>query len=74
MPSREYQIAASLLSSDAPLQPPAMNLRVHMPGLAPEVVEEQVVRLGQDVLPRLRAHRPAAVTTGSGPPAAQRAG
>ncbi len=36
--------------------PVALNLRVHVPGLAPEVVERQIVELGEDVLPRLRAH------------------
>ena len=35
--------------------PVALNLRVHVPGLAPEVVERQIVELGEDVLPRLRA-------------------
>jgi alkanesulfonate monooxygenase SsuD/methylene tetrahydromethanopterin reductase-like flavin-dependent oxidoreductase (luciferase family) len=63
-----------LLDDVSSPEPPALNLRVHVAGLAPEVVEEQVVRLGEEVLPRLRAHQPAAVTSGSGPPPAQRAG
>jgi alkanesulfonate monooxygenase SsuD/methylene tetrahydromethanopterin reductase-like flavin-dependent oxidoreductase (luciferase family) len=36
--------------------PVALNLRVHVPGLAPELVERQIVRLGEEVLPRLRAY------------------
>jgi alkanesulfonate monooxygenase SsuD/methylene tetrahydromethanopterin reductase-like flavin-dependent oxidoreductase (luciferase family) len=32
----------------------ALNLRIHLPGMPPEVVRQQIVRLGRDVLPRLR--------------------
>jgi alkanesulfonate monooxygenase SsuD/methylene tetrahydromethanopterin reductase-like flavin-dependent oxidoreductase (luciferase family) len=32
----------------------ALNLRVHLPGMAPDEVREQILRLGQDVVPRLR--------------------
>lgn len=33
----------------------ALNLRVHVPGVTPAQVREQVARLGAEVLPRLRA-------------------
>jgi alkanesulfonate monooxygenase SsuD/methylene tetrahydromethanopterin reductase-like flavin-dependent oxidoreductase (luciferase family) len=32
----------------------ALNLRVHLPGMPPELVREQIVRLGDEVVPRLR--------------------
>ncbi len=32
----------------------ALNLRVHLPGMTPDEVREQILRLGQDVVPRLR--------------------
>lgn len=32
----------------------ALNLRVHLPGMAPAAVREQIVRLGDEVVPRLR--------------------
>jgi hypothetical protein len=35
----------------------ALNLRVHLPGMAPEVVRRQIVRLGEEVLPTLRARQ-----------------
>jgi hypothetical protein len=31
----------------------ALNLRVHVPGVAPDQAREQIVRLGDEVLPRL---------------------
>jgi alkanesulfonate monooxygenase SsuD/methylene tetrahydromethanopterin reductase-like flavin-dependent oxidoreductase (luciferase family) len=37
-------------------EPVALNLRVHVPGLAPEVVAHQIRLLGDEVLPRVRAH------------------
>jgi len=33
----------------------ALNLRVHVPGVSPAQVREQIVRLGTETLPRLRA-------------------
>ncbi|HWE67683.1 MAG TPA: LLM class flavin-dependent oxidoreductase [Acidimicrobiales bacterium] len=33
----------------------ALNLRVHLPGMAPELVREQIARLGAEVVPPLRA-------------------
>jgi len=33
----------------------ALNLRVHVPGVSTEAAREQIVRLGNEVLPRLRA-------------------
>jgi hypothetical protein len=33
----------------------ALNLRVHLPGMLAADVRDQIVRLGDDVLPRLRA-------------------
>jgi len=33
----------------------SLNLRVHLPGLAPPAVRQQIERLGAEVLPRLRA-------------------
>jgi alkanesulfonate monooxygenase SsuD/methylene tetrahydromethanopterin reductase-like flavin-dependent oxidoreductase (luciferase family) len=39
----------------------AVNLRIHLPGMPPEVVRQQIIRLGRDVVPRLRKlMRPAA--------------
>ncbi len=32
----------------------SLNLRIHLPGMPPEAVRDQIVRLGSDVLPRLR--------------------
>jgi alkanesulfonate monooxygenase SsuD/methylene tetrahydromethanopterin reductase-like flavin-dependent oxidoreductase (luciferase family) len=32
----------------------ALNVRIHLPGMAPAQVREQIVRLGSDVVPRLR--------------------
>ncbi len=32
----------------------ALNLRVHLPGMPPESVRDQIVRLGSEVVPRLR--------------------
>jgi alkanesulfonate monooxygenase SsuD/methylene tetrahydromethanopterin reductase-like flavin-dependent oxidoreductase (luciferase family) len=32
----------------------ALNLRVHLPGMAPAAIREQIVRLGDEVVPRLR--------------------
>jgi alkanesulfonate monooxygenase SsuD/methylene tetrahydromethanopterin reductase-like flavin-dependent oxidoreductase (luciferase family) len=32
----------------------SVNLRIHLPGMPPEAVRDQIVRLGSDVLPRLR--------------------
>jgi hypothetical protein len=32
----------------------ALNLRVHLPGMAPDSVRNQIARLGAEVLPRLR--------------------
>jgi hypothetical protein len=32
----------------------ALNLRVHLPGMSPEAVRRQIVRLGAEVLPALR--------------------
>ena len=36
----------------------ALNLRVHVPGVAPAAAREQIVRLGEEVLPRLRQRWP----------------
>ena len=33
----------------------ALNIRVHVPGVPAEVVREQIVRIGDDVLPAVRA-------------------
>jgi len=33
----------------------SLNLRIHLPGMSPQAVRDQIVRLGSDVLPRLRA-------------------
>ncbi len=33
----------------------ALNLRVHLPGMPPQAVREQISRLGAEVVPRLRA-------------------
>ena len=33
----------------------ALNLRIHLPGMAPPQVREQIIRLGAEVVPRLRA-------------------
>lgn len=38
----------------------ALNLRVHVKGVAPERIEEQIARVGEEVLPKLRAAWPAA--------------
>jgi alkanesulfonate monooxygenase SsuD/methylene tetrahydromethanopterin reductase-like flavin-dependent oxidoreductase (luciferase family) len=38
----------------------ALNLRVHLPGMSPEVVRRQIVRLGAEVLPTLRTLQAAA--------------
>jgi len=35
----------------------ALNLRVHLPGLSAAAIREQIVRLGDEVVPRLRAGR-----------------
>ncbi|HEY3669323.1 MAG TPA: LLM class flavin-dependent oxidoreductase [Acidimicrobiia bacterium] len=35
----------------------ALNLRVHVPGVAPEAAREQIARLGDEVLPPLRSGR-----------------
>lgn len=32
----------------------SLNLRIHLPGMPPEAVRDQIIRLGSDVLPRLR--------------------
>ena len=32
----------------------ALNLRVHLPGMSPDAVRQQIVRLGTEVLPILR--------------------
>jgi hypothetical protein len=34
-----------------------LNLRVHVPGIAPEAAREQIARLGDEVLPALRSER-----------------
>ena len=49
--------------------PVALNLRVHVPGLAPEVVERQVDLLGAEVLPRLRAYLAASTPEPASTPA-----
>jgi alkanesulfonate monooxygenase SsuD/methylene tetrahydromethanopterin reductase-like flavin-dependent oxidoreductase (luciferase family) len=33
----------------------AVNLRVHVPGVTPETAREQIVRIGDEVIPRVRA-------------------
>jgi alkanesulfonate monooxygenase SsuD/methylene tetrahydromethanopterin reductase-like flavin-dependent oxidoreductase (luciferase family) len=33
----------------------ALNIRVHVPGLSPSAVREQITRIGDEVIPRLRA-------------------
>ena len=33
----------------------ALNLRIHLPGMPPQEVREQISRLGAEVVPRLRA-------------------
>jgi hypothetical protein len=32
----------------------ALNLRVHLPGIPPEAIREQIDRLGREVVPQLR--------------------
>ena len=38
----------------------ALNLRVHLPGMSPEAVRHQIIRLGAEVLPTLRKLQAAA--------------
>jgi alkanesulfonate monooxygenase SsuD/methylene tetrahydromethanopterin reductase-like flavin-dependent oxidoreductase (luciferase family) len=42
----------------------ALNIRVHVPGVTRETAREQIVRLGEDVLPRIRLALEAAGKTG----------
>jgi alkanesulfonate monooxygenase SsuD/methylene tetrahydromethanopterin reductase-like flavin-dependent oxidoreductase (luciferase family) len=44
------RLRATLAASGAD----ALNFRIHLPGMAPATVREQIMRLGQEVLPRLR--------------------
>jgi alkanesulfonate monooxygenase SsuD/methylene tetrahydromethanopterin reductase-like flavin-dependent oxidoreductase (luciferase family) len=47
-------LATALVESLATAEADALNLRVHLPGVTPDQVDEQVQALGTDVLPRLR--------------------
>jgi alkanesulfonate monooxygenase SsuD/methylene tetrahydromethanopterin reductase-like flavin-dependent oxidoreductase (luciferase family) len=48
------QVAEHLLDALAVSGATALNLRVHLPGMPPEVVRQQIVDLGDRVLPLLR--------------------
>jgi alkanesulfonate monooxygenase SsuD/methylene tetrahydromethanopterin reductase-like flavin-dependent oxidoreductase (luciferase family) len=47
-------LAAAVAESVVAAQGDALNLRVHMPEVTPDQVEEQIQALGTEVLPRLR--------------------
>jgi alkanesulfonate monooxygenase SsuD/methylene tetrahydromethanopterin reductase-like flavin-dependent oxidoreductase (luciferase family) len=42
----------------------ALNVRIHVPGITADTAREQIVRMGDEVLPRVRAQLPAADLTG----------
>ena len=48
-------VAEGLVDALARSGADALNLRVHVPGVTPAQVREQIARLGTEVLPRLRA-------------------
>ncbi|HEY5697370.1 MAG TPA: hypothetical protein VIT01_07675, partial [Acidimicrobiales bacterium] len=47
------ELAADLTAAMTAAGATCLNLRVHVPGITPEMAREQVTRLGTDVLPRL---------------------
>jgi alkanesulfonate monooxygenase SsuD/methylene tetrahydromethanopterin reductase-like flavin-dependent oxidoreductase (luciferase family) len=47
-------LAAALRASVDEVNADALNLRVHMPGIEPRAIREQIALLGAEVLPRLR--------------------
>jgi alkanesulfonate monooxygenase SsuD/methylene tetrahydromethanopterin reductase-like flavin-dependent oxidoreductase (luciferase family) len=49
------EVAARLHAIVTAVGADALNVRIHLPGMPPELVREQIVRLGTDVVPRLRA-------------------
>ncbi len=48
------EVAATLGESLRQAGCDTLNLRVHVPGVPPEAVREQIIRLGDEVLPVLR--------------------
>jgi alkanesulfonate monooxygenase SsuD/methylene tetrahydromethanopterin reductase-like flavin-dependent oxidoreductase (luciferase family) len=48
------EVAAHLHAIVTTVGADALNVRIHLPGMPPEMVREQIVGLGTDVLPRLR--------------------
>ena len=48
-------LAGGLTAAMAAAGATCLNLRVHVPGVTPEMAREQITRLGTDVLPRLRS-------------------
>jgi alkanesulfonate monooxygenase SsuD/methylene tetrahydromethanopterin reductase-like flavin-dependent oxidoreductase (luciferase family) len=48
------EVAAELADALARAGADALNLRVHVPGVGAEAAREQIVRLGSEVVPRLR--------------------
>ena len=49
------EVAAGLLLARQAAGADALNLRVHVPGVSVEAAREQIARLGDEVLPRLRS-------------------
>jgi hypothetical protein len=49
------ELAVKLLSALRVSGADALNLRVHLPGMSAASIREQIVRLGDEVVPRLRA-------------------
>jgi alkanesulfonate monooxygenase SsuD/methylene tetrahydromethanopterin reductase-like flavin-dependent oxidoreductase (luciferase family) len=47
-------VAAGLADAARRAGADALNIRVHVPGVTPEAAREQIVRLGDDVIPELR--------------------
>jgi alkanesulfonate monooxygenase SsuD/methylene tetrahydromethanopterin reductase-like flavin-dependent oxidoreductase (luciferase family) len=49
------EVAARLCAIVTDVGADALNVRIHLPGMPPEHVREQIVRLGTDVVPTLKA-------------------
>jgi alkanesulfonate monooxygenase SsuD/methylene tetrahydromethanopterin reductase-like flavin-dependent oxidoreductase (luciferase family) len=49
------EVAARLHAIVRAVGADALNVRIHLPGMPPELVREQIVRLGDDVVPTLKA-------------------
>ena len=49
------EVAERLVGTARDATADALNLRVHVPGIDPDVAREQIERLGLDVLPVVRA-------------------